>query len=149
MQRYRVPTALERQGDFSRTTDNLGNLYNFIKDPRITTGVCNATSQAACFADGGVLGKIPANMLYQTGLNILNMFPLPTIDNVPVGQAYNFEVTRPNETILAWQPGLRLDYQAVLVAARSATSTRAGSSAARSSTGRCPASTTRRCSARR
>ena len=39
VQRYRVPTALERQGDFSRTTDNLGNLYNFIKDPRITTGV--------------------------------------------------------------------------------------------------------------
>jgi hypothetical protein len=112
VQRYRVPTALERQGDFSRTTDNLGNLYNFIKDPRITTGVCNATSQAACFADGGVLGKIPANMLYQTGLNILSMFPLPTINEVPVGQAYNFEVTRPNETILAWQPGLRLDYQA-------------------------------------
>ena len=54
--RYRVPTALERQGDFSQTTDNLGNPYPYIKDPR-RRGTCSAASTAACFADGGVLGQ--------------------------------------------------------------------------------------------
>jgi hypothetical protein len=111
VQRYRFPTALERQGDFSQSTDNNGNPYNFIKDPRLT-GACTAADRTACFADGGVLGKIPANMLYQTGLNILSMFPQPTIANPPVGQSYNFEITRPEESILSWQPGLRVDYQA-------------------------------------
>jgi hypothetical protein len=50
--RYRMPTALERNGDFSQTTDNNGNRYPYIKDPRLA-GPCNATSQVACFADGG------------------------------------------------------------------------------------------------
>ena len=40
---------------------------------------------------GGVLGRIPASALYQTGLNILKMWPMPNITNVPPGQAYNFE----------------------------------------------------------
>ena len=31
--RFRVPTALERQGDFSQTTDNNGTLFPYIKDP--------------------------------------------------------------------------------------------------------------------
>jgi hypothetical protein len=107
--RFRMPTALERQGDFSQTTDNLGNLYPYIKDPSVN-GVCSAVSQAACFADGGVLGRIPAGRLYQTGLNILKMWPLPNTASAP-GQGYNFELTRPTESILAWQPAVRIDYQ--------------------------------------
>ena len=31
--RFRFPTALERAGDFSQTTDNNGELFPFIKDP--------------------------------------------------------------------------------------------------------------------
>jgi hypothetical protein len=108
--RFRVPTALERQGDFSQTTDNLGNLYPYVKNP-LVSGTCSATSQAACFADGGVLGRIPAAQLYQTGLNILKMWPLPNIANVPPGQNYNFELTRPSESILSTQPAMRFDYQ--------------------------------------
>jgi len=107
--RLRLPTELERAGDFSRTTDNNGNPYPYVKDPRLS-GVCSAASQVACFNDGGVLGKIPANMLYQTGLNILKLWPLPNIANVPAQQAYNFELTRPNESALSWQPAIRLDY---------------------------------------
>ena len=57
------------------------------------------------------LGKIPANRLYQPGLKILNLFPMPTIDNVPAGQNYNYELVRP-ERALGCQPALRLDYQA-------------------------------------
>ena len=107
--RYRVPTALERQGDFSQTTDNNGNLYPYIKDP-LLPGACNATTQAGCFATAGVLGRVPANRLYQPGMNILNLWPEPNLQAAP-GQAYNLEITRPDESILSWQPALRLDYQ--------------------------------------
>ena len=110
VQRFRMPTALERQGDFSQTTNNDGNLFNTIRDPRIAGGVCSATNTTGCFQDGGVLGRIPKDRLYQTGLNVLNMFPMPTMDNVPAGQAYNYQITRPNENLLAWQPAIRLDY---------------------------------------
>ena len=109
VRRYRVPTLLERQGDFSQSRDNLGNLFPFIKDP-LVSGTCSAASQAACFADGGVLGKIPANRLYASGLNILKWWPAPNIAQ-PAGQAYNFEVTDPEIKLLGYQPLIRLDYQ--------------------------------------
>jgi hypothetical protein len=105
--RFRVPTALERQGDFSQTTDNNGALYPYIKNPAVN-GTCTAANQAACYADGGVLGRIPSSQLYQTGLNILKMWPLP---NLPAGQQYNLEITRPSESILSTQPAMRFDYQ--------------------------------------
>ena len=59
-----------------------------------------------------MLGKIPSDRLYQTGLNILNMFPMPNIANPPPGQNYNYELTRPTQALLAWQPAIRLDYNA-------------------------------------
>src|SRR5207244_9693101 len=34
--RFRMPTELERRGDFSQTTDNLGNPYPYIRDPLLT-----------------------------------------------------------------------------------------------------------------
>jgi hypothetical protein len=108
--RYRMPTALERMGDFSQSTDNNGNPYPYIKDPALS-GTCSAADTTACFRDGGVLGRIPADRLYQTGLNILKLYPAPNIDNVPAQQNYNFQLTRPEESILSWQPAIRLDYQ--------------------------------------
>ena len=39
------------------------------------------------------------------------MWPLPNIDNAPAGQPYNFEITRPSESILSTQPAMRFDYQ--------------------------------------
>ena len=106
-QSFRVPTALERQGDFSQTLDNNGNLYPYIKDP-LLNGTCTAASQAACFADGGVLGRIPQNRLYQMGLNILRMFPMPTSSSI-LGR--NLEFLRPAEDTLSYQPAFRIDYQ--------------------------------------
>jgi Carboxypeptidase regulatory-like domain len=108
VQRYRVPTALERAGDFSETTNNNGVLFNFIRDPLLGLP-CSSTNQAGCFRDGGVLGRIPANRLYDTGLNILKMYPLPNVNQA--GANYNYEITRPSESLLAWQPALRFDYQ--------------------------------------
>ena len=110
-QRFRMPTALERQGDFSQTTDNNGNPFPYIRDPRLGA-TCSATNQAGCFVTNGVLGKIPADRLYQTGLNVLNMFPMPNIANPPPGQNYNYEIIRPNQALLAWQPAIRVDYNA-------------------------------------
>ena len=42
--RFRVPTALERPGDFSQSTDNLGNPYPYIKNPNSLSGVCAAAT---------------------------------------------------------------------------------------------------------
>src|SRR5262245_8610432 len=112
---FRFPTTLERNGDFSQSRDNNGNLYPYIKDPTLT-GTCSATSQAACFQDGGVVGRIPKDRQYGVGLNILSMYPLPNCpqacakynDNAP----YNYELTRPIENYLNNQPAIRFDYQA-------------------------------------
>jgi Carboxypeptidase regulatory-like domain len=106
--RYRMPTDLERAGDFSQSYDNNGALFPYIKDPSLS-GTCSATSSAACFADGGVLGRIPASRMYQTGVNLMNLYPKPNINGA--GLAYNYEITRPTEKALAQQPAIRIDYQ--------------------------------------
>jgi hypothetical protein len=70
----RVPTVLERAGDFSQSLDSGGNPYPYIRD--YTTGLpCSASDTRGCFQDGGVLGRIPANRLYGLGLNMLRTFP--------------------------------------------------------------------------
>jgi hypothetical protein len=78
--RYTMPTALERAGDFSQTTTTTGVLIP-IKDP--ATG--------APFPGN----KIPANRIDRTGLAMMNLFPLPnTVD--PTGQRqYNSEFVNP------------------------------------------------------
>jgi hypothetical protein len=107
--RRRFPTALERAGDFSQTTDNNGNPYPYIRDT--STGLpCSSSDTRGCFQDGGVIGRIPANRLYQTGINILKSYPTPNLTSAP-GQPYNYEITRPNQSLLAYQPAVRIDYQ--------------------------------------
>ena len=94
----RVPTALERAGDFSQTTDNNGALFPYIRD--YTTGLpCTAPTSTApadtrgCFQDGGVLGRIPQNRLNGVGLNILKIYPLPNF-NQP-GANFNYQTQEP------------------------------------------------------
>ena len=108
--RFRMPTLLERQGDFSQTRDNNGALFNTIRDH--TTGLpCTAADTRGCFQDGGVLGRIPQNRLYPTGMNILNnLWPLPNVEQVP-GVGYNYEVQVPVSETLLHQPVIRADYQ--------------------------------------
>jgi hypothetical protein len=107
---YRVPTTLERQGDFSKTLDSAGNLYPYIKDPALA-GACSAISQVACFKDGGVLGRIPAGRLYGPGLALLNRYPAATVETPPFASSSNFTAVRPQQTATAWQPTFRIDYQ--------------------------------------
>ena len=108
--RFRVPTALERQGDFSQTRDNNGALFNTIRD--YSTGLpCTGTDTRGCFQDGGVLGRIPQSRLYPTGMNILNrLWPAPNVEQVP-GLGYNYEVQVPVTSSLLHQPVIRADYQ--------------------------------------
>ena len=77
--RFRLPTSLERLGDFSQSRDNTGNLFPFIRDAR--TGLpCSATNTTGCFQDGGVVGRIPQSRLYAPGMAILNnLWPLPNV----------------------------------------------------------------------
>jgi hypothetical protein len=103
----RVPTALERLGDFSQSVDSSGNPFPYIKD--FSTGLpCSAADTRGCFQDGGVLGRIPANRIYQPGLNSLSIFPAP---NFSGGSGLNFTSqvpdSRPRREDL-----LRMDFQA-------------------------------------
>jgi len=100
--RFRVPTALERAGDFSQTTDNNGNPFSLIRDP-LSASPCTASNTAGCFQSGGAIGRIPADRLYQTGLNILKMYPMPNATSAP-GSPYNYEIVRPTEHLIAISP---------------------------------------------
>jgi hypothetical protein len=106
-QRVRVPTALERAGDFSQTRDNAGNLFPYIRD--YTTGLpCGPSDTRGCFQDGGVLGRIPQNRLYGVGVNILKMYPMPNSDGT-INQGFNYVSQEPTSQPER-QDLLRLDW---------------------------------------
>ena len=102
--RVTVPTALERAGDFSKSVDNSGNPFPFIRD--YTTNLpCSASNTTGCFKDGGVIGKIPANRLYGLGLNILKIYPLPNATGVGFNYVTEAPTNQPERQDL-----LRIDY---------------------------------------
>ena len=97
--RLRVPTELERQGNFSQSLDNNGALIPDVLDPVTRQAFPNRT--------------IPADRLYPLGLNILNRYPKPNVTQT-AGTNYNYEVPSsalPTTEDLIQQPALRLDYQ--------------------------------------
>ncbi len=105
--RFRVPTLLERQGDFSQTTDNNGAPFPYIRDA--STGLpCAAGNTSGCFQDGGVVGRIPQNRLYGLGVNILKTYPAPNTQ----GLNYNLETVAPTVDRNTFQHVVRVDYQA-------------------------------------
>ena len=96
-----MPTALERNGDFSQTTDGNGNPV-FIKDP-LASGTCGPAGQGGCFP-GNV---IPKSRFFSDGQKILNIYPLP---NAPAGgQVYNY-VSQVSGKMPRREDILRLDY---------------------------------------
>ena len=103
----RVPTALERLGDFSQSVDSSGNPFPYIRD--WTTGLpCSASDTRGCFQDGGVLGRIPQSRLYQPGLASLGIFPAP---NFTAGGGVNYTSQDPNDAPVR-QDLIRVDFQA-------------------------------------
>ncbi len=107
--RIRVPTAAERAGDFSQTLDNNGALFNTIHNPASTLP-CTTADNSGCFADGGVLGRIPAGSLYSVGLAVLNRYPLPNLTQA-TNTNYNLQIDPPKVKQTVQQPAIRLDYQ--------------------------------------
>ena len=102
--RVTVPTALERAGDFSKTVDNAGNPFPYIRD-YTTNQPCSSTGTAGCFQDGGVLGKIPASRLYPLDLNILKLYPQPNTSGV----GFNYITEQPSSQPQI-QDLIRIDY---------------------------------------
>jgi Carboxypeptidase regulatory-like domain/TonB-dependent Receptor Plug Domain len=94
--RLRVPTLLERQGDFSQSRDNNGNLLPQLLDPITRQPFPN--------------NVIPSDRLYQVGLNLLKRYPNPTKEQAP-NTNYNYEISPPQVENLIQQPAVRLDYQ--------------------------------------
>ncbi|HEV2982923.1 MAG TPA: carboxypeptidase regulatory-like domain-containing protein [Vicinamibacterales bacterium] len=100
---YTVPTALERQGDFSQSIDVSSLQPIFVKDPT-KTGACTATVRTACFANNIIpSGRIDPNMQ-----KLLNIFPLPNVTpdkNHPYNLQLSDTLDRPVRQEL-----VRLDY---------------------------------------
>jgi hypothetical protein len=94
--RFRLPTALERQGDFSQSLDNNGDPIPQLLSPKDRHPYPN--------------NVIPQEDLYQVGLNVLNRYPLPNLTQAP-GTAYNTELERAEDKHLVQQPVVRVDYQ--------------------------------------
>src|SRR5580765_4856211 len=84
---YRMPTALERAGDFSQTFDVNGRLM-FIKDP-LSSGACSVTTGGPGCFPGNV---IPPNRLDPNGLALLKYLPMPNVPSTAgnVGALSNF-----------------------------------------------------------
>ncbi|MPZ17640.1 MAG: hypothetical protein GEV06_06990 [Luteitalea sp.] len=102
----RVPTALERQGDFSQSVDASGNPFPYIRDS--TTGLpCSPSDTSGCFRDGGVLGRIPADRVWDPGLAILDIYPE---SNFSGGNGLNYTSQVPNEAPRR-EDLLRMDFQ--------------------------------------
>jgi hypothetical protein len=96
LNRFRVPTDLERAGNFSQSLDNNGARIPQLKSP--------FTGQN--YPDN----VIPANELYAPGMAILNQYTRPNLTQA-VSTNYNLEIPRPEDKNLLQQPAVRVDYQ--------------------------------------
>jgi len=86
---YRMPTALERAGNFSQTFDVNGRLM-FIKDP-LSSGACSVTTGGPGCFPGNI---IPANRLDPNALALFNMMPLPNVASTGPGSGALSNFTR-------------------------------------------------------
>jgi hypothetical protein len=104
VQNSTMPTARERQGDFSQTFDNQGRL-RYIKDP--ASGLpCNVNSGGAGCFPGNV---IPANRINPLGQAMLNLLPLPNATDPTGGGQFNHQFD-PSIEKLRRENVLRIDY---------------------------------------
>jgi hypothetical protein len=88
---FRVPTALERQGDFSQTFDANGKLI-FIKDP-LSSGACSVTAGGPGCFPGNV---IPPNRLDPNAEALLKLLPLPNSSSANNASNYTRQETSTN-----------------------------------------------------
>jgi hypothetical protein len=99
----RVPTDLERQGDFSQTLSRTGGAFT-IYDPS-TTVVTGTRAARQPFAGA----KIPSSRLDASGVAVLKVFPLPNLSvPVQIGR-YNWSDARVSDTS-NYNTSIRLDH---------------------------------------
>ena len=81
-----MPTALERQGDFSQTFDNQGRLL-FIRDPLLAGQLQRHHRRAGVLPGQRHSGRAASNPTAQA---LLNLFPLPNADDPTGTNQYNY-----------------------------------------------------------
>ncbi|PWT95000.1 MAG: hypothetical protein C5B55_01860, partial [Blastocatellia bacterium] len=99
-----MPTALERNGDFSQSI-NSSNQKVFVRDPLNPGTGCSASDTSGCFKDptrataANPLGLniIPQARWNASGLTLLNYFPLPNTLGGTGGAAYNYVFQSPTD----------------------------------------------------
>ena len=84
LNKYTMPTALERQGNFSQSVNPNGSAI-LIRDP-LSGQTCSSTSAAGCFP-GNI---VPASRISPIGQAMLNLFPLPNTVDPTGARQYNF-----------------------------------------------------------
>ncbi len=94
--RYRLPSALERAGNFSQSRDNNGALLPALIDYQNGAPFPNQI--------------IPTGRLYAPGVAVLNRYPLPTLEQQP-GTNYNYQANAATYNQLTQQPAVKIDYQ--------------------------------------
>jgi hypothetical protein len=88
VQTWRMPSALERSGDFSQTYDAQGRLIN-IRDPRKVGLACNAVNGGPGCFDGNI---IPASLINPNQMQaMLKLMPLPEYDPRTTTGNYNYD----------------------------------------------------------
>ena len=83
-----MPTAAERNGDFSQTVDSNG-ARRWIRDPLLAAQglACNVnTGGPGCFANN----MIPTNRINAFGQQMLNLFPMPNATDPGGTRQYNY-----------------------------------------------------------
>ncbi len=108
LQRFMMPTALERQGNFSQSIDRNGNPVAYIADPvAIAAGkTCKKAGDSGCFA-GNI---IPAGRINSDMQKLMNILPAP---NVAVGSYNGGKYNYINQGVVKKpvnQEVLRVDY---------------------------------------
>jgi hypothetical protein len=96
-----VPTAAQRNGDFSRTTEGDGRPV-FIRDPLSGLPCGTNSGGAGCFP-GNI---IPPSRISRDGQKILNFYPQP---NVPIDPQFNY-LTQVSDTFPRREDIYRGDY---------------------------------------
>jgi hypothetical protein len=88
VQTWRMPSALERNGDFSQTFDAQGRMIN-IRDPRKVGLACNAVNGGPGCFDGNI---IPASMINPNAMQaMMRIMPLPEYDPRTTQGNYNYD----------------------------------------------------------
>jgi len=115
LQKYMVPTALERTGDFSQTplqgvVAPTASQYINIKKPGAAASTCpasgNTGDHSGCYSGN----KLPAGTINPSMQALLNVFPLPNFTNRAVSSGnYNYITNYPKSTPIT-QEIARVDY---------------------------------------